>query len=249
MFTCYGNLLGAPGSHQHVATTEAKRCYGLLPAGVATIPSAPARLTFGSRYNPTGPLSRAQYDFIRDLKGDLNRALRMSYEQASNYISELKGATMSTPTSRPVDPRLELLKGLIEMVPDGYYATQEYEGGHVEFIRVSSPKSGQYRDSRKFQTLHGSGLGARLELAAVLWPSNKWSVYKTGIVDYLLLLCTDYQGAAFRYAEKIGKCCRCNAELTDGRSRWLGIGPECEKHWPWVIENVLERKGPFTGMR
>ena len=258
MFTCYGTHLGlAPGAHQHSETTEAKRCYGLLPVSAPSYPSAPAPITsmpvgapfrFGSRTAPSGPLSQAQFNYIKDLKGDTAEALKMTYTEASIYITKLRGGKTVTSGSY-TDPRLEMLKSLVEMVPDGYYAVQEFEGGHVEFIRVSLPKNGKYRGSRKFQTLHGSGLGAKLTLAATLWPSGSWSLYRTGFTEKIMLLVADYQGAALRYAEKLGKCARCNAELTDGRSRFYGIGPECEQHWPWFIPQVEETKGQFAGQR
>lgn len=249
MFTCHGSLTGTPGQHQHQTVTEARVCFGLIrPTVTVAAPVVKTPPPFGSRAFPNGPLSKPQFDYIAALKGDCDKARWYSYNQASAYINELKGARTVTAGSW-TDPKLEMLKGLIDMVPDGYFAVQEYDGGHVEFIRLSTPKGGKFKDSRKFQTLHGSGLSLKLNLAATLWPLGQWSVYKQGMSDKLILLCADYQGAAMRYAEKMKRCCRCNAELTDGRSRWYCIGPECEKHWPWVIENVVNAKGHFTGER
>lgn len=56
----------------------------------------------------------------------------------------------------------------------------------------------------------------------------------------------DQRGAAARYGQKLGKCCRCNKSLTDERSRWYGIGPECEKHWPEIVYESDETRGVFV---
>lgn len=245
-FSC-GNVR-TKGLHQHDTVEDAKICYGILAAT-------------SKRFPPVAPppdiATDRQVEYIKSLGGDGTLAMRLTKREASEYIERLRatqkaGSTVhsSEPPRRPVtDPRVEMLQGLIRLVPVGYYAVQEYDGGHVDFIRISSPKNGRFRNSLKIQTVHGSGAGKRLDNAAALWPSGQMSIFKREVIDALLLLCTDYQGAAMRYAEKIGNCCRCNAELTDGRSRYFGIGPECEKSAPWVIENVLERKGPFRGER
>lgn len=244
------------GAHQHDTVFEAKACYGLVTAMSATVPAVVS--PFGAVGIVEPPrASAAQVRYIKDLGGDEELARSMSKREASSYIDRLRKtkASMSTRTPDPTPPkqttdlRLEMVKGLIKMVPVGYYAVQEYDGGHVDFLRLSQPSRGRFSGSIKVQTIHGSGFGAKLELAVVLWSSDRFSVYKDTTIDPLLLLCADYEGAALRYAEKIGRCCRCNAELTDGRSRWYGIGPECEKHIPWMIDNVTERKGPFRGER
>jgi hypothetical protein len=148
----------------------------------------------------------------------------------------------SRPAPRSVPPEHAMIAGLLPMVPDGYYAVHEYEGGHVDFLRVSRPKKNKYKDGIKVQTVVGSYGGVRLisEPNAVLWPSGSLSVYKHGgdVERQLLLLVADHQGARRRYAKLIGHCCRCNAELTDDKSRHYGIGPECVKYWPEVIEQV-----------
>ena len=143
-----------------------------------------------------------------------------------------------------MDKRLDLLKGMIDLVPDGYYAVQLGENEeHLDFLRLKRPKLGtkSYGGALKVQTQHGP----RLELDAVLWPSGKWSVYKHSVIDMMLAVVTDHHGAAERYAHKLNHCMRCNTELTDDRSRYYGIGPECETKagWEWVLASMDERKG------
>lgn len=256
MFTCKGTKNGFRDGHSHEFVFQAKACYGVDGYAPTTPTHTPAVLPFkfGSRMDPTGPLSEPQYKFISDLKGDLIYAKTLTYYDASCYITRLKGGykVNDAPTSpAPPDPKVEMLKSLMSMVPiPGYYAVEEYDGGHVEFIRLSVGKTKQYADAIKVQTLHGNfGPEGRKDIEAVFWPSGKVDLYKREhkIVDWLLLLVADAQGAASRYAEKSERCCRCNAKLTLGRSRWFEIGPECENYWPQHMEAVRVRKGEFTG--
>lgn len=265
MFTCHGTLV-RPAPHSHDSVTEAKVCYGLLPSYVTAPPTCPAPFKFGHRAAPEGPLSEPQYKYIGDLGGDKVYAKTLNYREASIYITRLKGGktvTEPTPTLPPTpaippDPRLDMIKGMLDLVPDGYYAVHEYEGGHVEFIKISTPppptshRRSKYHGTRKISTIHGSGLGKRLDVEAALWlDSGRWSIYRKTIVNWLMLVVADHHGAGLRYGELRRCCMACNADLTDGRSRWFRIGPECEKksQYAWVIPSVIEERGDFTGER
>lgn len=227
----------------HETTLEARVCYGLVrpPAPVVSHYSDPHE--YGRE-----PVTRNQLDYIRALGGDMTYAVKLSKPDASQYIDKLKAGKSSTSRSRsvPEDPRLGLIKGMIDAVPDGYFAVQKEEGATVHFLRLSHPKiragvsRNRFAGALKIQTQHGP----RLEVAAVLWPGGTWSLYAgNAVIDMLMLLVADWQGATQRYAEKLGHCMRCNAELTDDRSRHYGIGPECETKpgWEWVIPMVDER--------
>lgn len=148
-----------------------------------------------------------------------------------------------TPIARPVIPdvraeekaKLEKMSPLFQTVPDGYYAVETGDGRSLKFVRISTYRKGHPREgSRKLQTIHGPNL----EDAACIWKSGKVSVWNHDIVELSLLILSDHEGCLRRYAREIDKCCRCNTRLTDERSRRYGIGPECEKHWPWIIEAV-----------
>jgi hypothetical protein len=41
-------------------------------------------------------------------------------------------------------------------------------------------------------------------------------------------------------------CSKCGKKLTHGRSRYYGIGPECEEFWPEVINFINETKGVYV---
>lgn len=132
------------------------------------------------------------------------------------------------------DPRLDLIKGMIDLVPDGYYATQKESGATVDFLRISRPTRGKFAGTLKVQTQHSE----RWENVLILWPGGTWSTFDFRAIDMLLLVIADHHTCARRYSVELQACCRCNTQLTDDRSRHYLIGPECEKHWPWALEEV-----------
>lgn len=243
-FTCRNGR-----EHKHNTTYEARVCWGLIAPQETPRPFIPSPPTVGTR-------TARQLQYIIDLGGDGNRANLMSFQEASKYIDELKAANRE---ERKVskDPRLTMLDGLIDRVPDGYYAVARDNGIDIDFLRISRPvtKPGsrrrQYDGALKVQTKHSDDL----VVAAVQWPkvSNtdtyNWSIYKPAVIDMLMRLVVNWQGAAQLYAQKLNQCMRCNKDLTDARSRWYGIGPECETKpgWEWVIGSVEEKKGAFVG--
>jgi len=192
------------------------------------------------------PATKRQLDYIKDLGGDMYRARGMSKARASEYIDELKKGPKPVTTTDPMNapnrqttivPMEFLLK-----LSDGYYAARQDANYPYSFFRISRPKSGKYKDVFKVQTQHGDDL----RLMLVVWPSGQVRVYNKVPEQDLLLVAVDPNGASMAYAEEIGNCMRCNKDLTDERSRFYGIGPECEKYWPHIIPLVEERKGPFV---
>lgn len=229
MFTCFA---GGRPPHSHTLVHEARLCAGLIQPPARPVRTEP-------------PVTQRQLDYIRDLGGDLTKAAAMSKVEASAYIDLLKkkgpevttSAPMPAPVKSDAQKRLEMIAYLMESIPSGYYATQADEYAKVNYLRVSRPTRQRYSGSIKIQTQHGP----RLEVAAAFWKSGKVSVYDSRVVEMLMLLVPDFKGCAMRYAKLMERCCRCNAELTDARSQHYGIGPECEKIFPWVIEEIDEQ--------
>ena len=229
--------------HLHHSVTESKICWGVIPP--PALPRTSAFTAGPSSLPPVEPpkmVTLAQLEYIEKLGGPGARqaATHLTRKSASALIDELKKQPKEAPVE-PVkpDPKKAMVAGLLNMVPDGNYAVQEYDGGHVDFLRISRPKTGKYRGAIKVQTQHGSYGDGKYNDRAALWlNSGILSVYYQPITDMLLLLVADHLGAAMRYAVKSSRCCRCNAKLTDDRSRKYGIGPECEKLRPDVIEAV-----------
>lgn len=225
--------------HTHELASEGRACWGFSTSTRSTDPRYPATPSFKPVEDMATP---GQINYLVDLGMVREEARSLTKKEASNQIERLKAERarrnrMEAATRKPaVDPRLDLIKGMIEMLPEeGYFAVQKEEGAEVHFLRLSRPKKNNYAGSIKIQTQHGP----RFEVAAAYWLNTQtFQIYRNSIVEPLLWLIADYKGAALRYARIIGKCCRCNSPLTDTRSRHYGIGPECEQYWPWVIEEV-----------
>lgn len=137
-------------------------------------------------------------------------------------------------------------------INEGRYAVSTDDSERFTFVRLSivrPMKSGKKRamqDSMKIQTQHGDDLVTR----AYVWPGGAYYLFSNWtaqmLVKPLMLIMTDPWGAAMRYGQELGQCCRCGKSLTDERSRYYGIGPECEGRWPAIIGQVDEYKGSFV---
>jgi hypothetical protein len=221
--------------HQHDTVHEAKVCVGLIRPTPAS--------------GPLGLATPAQVGYVVDgLGGDRSKAEKMTRAECSRYIDQLKKEKYAKPapaapayTPRPsptTDPRLPMVEGLIDLVPEGYYAVKT-EFSPYRFVYFSRPKRGKHAGSLKFSEQIGAvGRNGRYEIRAEKWQSGRWSLYERTFLDQIMLIITDHQTAAQAYARETRRCCRCNARLTDERSRWYGIGPECEEYWPWMIDRI-----------
>lgn len=235
-------------THSHSSVIESKICYGIISAPTHPRTYSPGLVAVDM---VTGP----QMKYIKDLGGDLTYAAKLTKAQASKYIDDLKSGRAPKVTSHDEDrpgeevkstTKSEMIKGLIGMVPDAYYAVRQQEGAPITFLRVARPKGGNFRGAIKVSSQHGPALEPRW----ALWPSNKVSVYRWpghDIEEALLLLIADWKGATRLYAEKAKRCGRCNTKLTDPRSRFYLIGPECEQKpgWGFWIEEVAAERGGF----
>lgn len=221
--------------HTHSSVAEVRAC---------TAPSAPSGTVLAHVSASTEPLAtRKQLDFIETLGGDIHHAHSLSIREASAYIQQLKSAadTLKQASARsgsltqqkPAHILTQFLF-LLESIPDGYYAVQPDTETPLSFLRLSRPKSkattDRWKGTTKIQTIHGP----QLDIAWACWPSGEVRSYKIGIEDKIMLLISNFQAAALRYAREIGHCARCNLRLTDEHSRRRGVGPECIKHWPWA---------------
>jgi hypothetical protein len=125
---------------------------------------------------------------------------------------------------------------MVKNIKDGRYAN-----------RPSSevrPKTGKKKDCLVIQTQHSDWY----QDLCVIYPSGKIFMQTskfTAIDMNLMLTCVDPVSGMRKYAEELGVCGRCGRELTDERSRYYGIGPECEKHLPEIISAVDEEKGVY----
>lgn len=246
-------------AHTHSSVRESKICFGLIPppAPAPVYPQASGASSLPAPASAGEPPTDRQLKYVEDLGGKACRlaARYLTKRQVSALIDELKygpkeDAVTETapaysqppkPAPKVKDPKVAMLEALLPSIPEGMYAVREYEGGHIDFIRLSKPKNNKWKGSLKIQTLHGGFGDGKYQTRAALWldSGNLWVGHQP-IIPVLLLLATDHMTASMLYARESRRCMRCNAVLTDERSRHYGIGPECEKIRPDVIERVDE---------
>ncbi len=101
-------------------------------------------------------------------------------------------------------------------VPDGFYAVTA-EAGHTSFYGV---KAGRKPGVVFVDLLTGGGPNGTF---------NKQSVPFQSRDAVLAKIAADIEGAATRFGQESGRCCKCNRGLTDEASRERGIGPECNR--------------------
>lgn len=217
---------------RHGSVEEVRHCYlgSHVPVG----------------YMSTGYATKKQIKYVSDLDGDVEWATKLTTKEASNYIKRLikEGNTVTT---NPIENAPNRQTTMIPMdmllnVPAGRYAVRPDSNSKHRFFRISRPKTGNMKGSFKVQTQHGEDY----KLAMVIWPSGSLTWYNMSIEDDLALVVVNTNGAAIEYGQVIGRCCRCGKELTDDRSRYFGIGPECEKVWPQIIDIVTDTKGAYV---
>jgi hypothetical protein len=240
--------------HTHESVTDSKICWGVLSGYVSRpVSPAPAPASTPVASWRLGPARPKQVNYVGILKGDQDFAAGLTAGACSDYIDSLL-KKKGTPVTAPTPPlstltyrqertkRQDFILGLLPEIPDGYFAVSpDGTDANIHFIRIKRPTAGQYRNCVKVQTQHSEVLDNKFIYnigADRIWEKRGFG---DEIEQDLLYLFADWQGSAMRYSRLIGKCCRCNLVLTDGRSRHYGIGPDCDDIWTWVI-NVVDEK-------
>lgn len=215
--------------HTHATVAEARQCWFGRPP-TQTVVVQPIQI-------PVRMVSDRQLSYIRDMGGDTVHASKLTYDEASKYITQLIADRQAA--RRAPDPRLKILEGMLDMISDGYYATPPAERDRIAFVRISRPTRGRYINCFKVQTKHAD----KWKEAMIRWPSGSWSVYASGIIEAMFLVLADSQTARLRYSVEVQSCHHCNTELTDARSRHYLIGPVCEKKYnlQWAIDMVDDK--------
>lgn len=139
-------------------------------------------------------------------------------------------------------------------IREGRYAIPTRGTTRLDFVRLSVVKPSKagkfvrYQGCLKVQTQHGESYKTRAYIArngeVALTSNTMDATYLTAI---FMAIIVDQKAAAHRYGREKGMCCRCGKELTDERSRYYGIGPECEKKWETFVPEMDERHGAFAG--
>lgn len=222
----------------HDTVDDVKICYGLLPRQ-PVVPYSP--------HPPFIPSTVPQRQYVERLGGNVERATALSKAACSAYIDQLKrGVGVDSPTVAPAppDPKLTMFDSLLPSLPDGRYAMRMDETEPFIFYRVKRHTKGRLNGCLTIQTQHSE----RLMRAAVKWRSGEWYFEreKQRTIEHMLLICLDSKQAGFNYAEQLNRCCICGKDLTDDRSRYYGIGPDCETRHLNHIEWVIDRKDGLT---
>jgi hypothetical protein len=143
-------------------------------------------------------------------------------------------------------PKTGILIAMIDQLETGYYAVQaDPMHPHIDFVRVSrmdkeARVNSRWRGAVKVQTIHAEDLIERW----AYWPDRDLIyIGNNKIEDILLRLLANKRAAMRLYAEEIGRCCRCNTQLTDERSRHYSFGPECEKHLEGLKDEIDDERG------
>lgn len=158
--------------------------------------------------------------------------------------------TVTTLSNKELADRLDKFKGMMSRIPRGYYAVKRDDReGVIDFMRVSYPTTGDFKGTMKVQTQHGDKLKVRVVIrltpGGVSTYTRDTLVEDARIAEVLFTLLPTIVEAGILYAQKKGKCCRCGKSLTLERSRYYGIGPECEDGSPEVIEYVNMSRGVY----
>lgn len=102
-------------------------------------------------------------------------------------------------------------------VAQGHYAVERLDDTNdLDFYRVDRPEEGKWAGRTFVKQIIGGRPAERVEYREVASVLQR-------IVD------ADPAAAAVRYGREIGRCARCNRELTDETSRASGYGPDCRE--------------------
>lgn len=134
-------------------------------------------------------------------------------------------------------------EAMVRNLTSGRYAVAPDDNTPLTFVRVTRPTYGKKKDCLVIQTQHSE----RYKDCIIVRPSGRVDVYDNRVDSSLLLIVVDPVTATIRYGKELEKCCDCGRKLTDARSRWYGVGPECEKDWEELINYIDEEKGPYRG--
>lgn len=100
-------------------------------------------------------------------------------------------------------------------VPEGHYAIASLTGNNdLDFFRVDRPTEGDWKGKTYIKRVIGGKPDQNIRFSQ--YREVLHTILDTGIKE-----------SGMMYADKIGRCYRCNRHLTDEESRARGLGPDC----------------------
>jgi hypothetical protein len=154
---------------------------------------------------------------LRDgrISAERKRAVQARAERVRGTSPAASATTVQAPSKAELYRQATLLAGRVE---PGRYAlprvTTTASGNDVTFFKVIQFRTGE----RRIVQLVASGSGL---VEQPLHPQHQ--------IFALNHILADTMGALALYGQKLGVCGRCGRPLTNGKSRTLGIGPDCLK--------------------
>jgi len=142
---------------------------------------------------------------------------------------------------RPNEWSLKTPEAMVRNIRPGRYCV-ELGANMAKFIRVTLRDRGKMKGYTIIQSQHSESFKTLISFS----PTGSFWIYDNRYDMELMMVAADPWGCATRYGQKLNKCCACGKKLTDDRSRWYGIGPECETRWPEIINLVHQNKGEFV---
>lgn len=164
---------------------------------------------------------QAESKFAEGLIRRLADPTQLSKSDASrwiNYMLDQPRKTSSAPTASPwvrAQAALADVDTSFYAIPAGYVSAQEIDlyGSDYLFVRVRN-----YQGKRYLSRVHGSPVSPRYSRMSPGVTIVVAEVIRDRAVEFGKL-----------WHEHSGRCGRCNATLTDQRSRDTGFGPDCRK--------------------
>lgn len=240
-----GHIICGNCHYTHNTVDQVKSCYGIIQSRNASTPFQKAAVT-------PDAITDKQLAYIKDvLGGDAAYAAKLTKREASAYIDRLKKAGSRTvkdeskiataPNRQTTIVPLDMLRAAIAPGREGRFAVRADSTKPYVFFRITTPKSGKFSGCLKVQTQHGPDY----DLMMAVWPSGQITMYDKRWEQDLLLVVVDPNGGKIAYGQELQHCGICGTELTDERSRYYGIGPDCETRYRHLIAMVDGTKGPY----
>jgi len=196
-------------------------------------------------YRDAAPTTE-QLNKARRLGIDLHRAWKRGPlgDEIDRVLAE-RGQSVTAEVPEP--PKTKVPLDMLQKAGDGYFAVRLDANRPHTFFRLNTikPIAGVRRKlpigTFTVETLHGDNRRWML----TIFPNGNVKEYDLSKEDELLMVCVDPNGGRIEYGIEIGSCGICGKTLTDERSRWYGIGPDCEKRNGILISIVENKYGPW----
>lgn len=139
------------------------------------------------------------------------------------------------------------LAAMLLATRDGRFAVRPDDFSPWQFLRLSRPTKGRHAGWLRVQSQHSDMLSSVASIRVGGGASQRY-LHAPNYLTALRLLVCDPVRATIEYGRRKNRCSRCGKTLTDDRSRFYAIGPECEKYWPDVLRQVeADFGGPYPG--